>query len=368
MTQRPDMQPATPACDETLSGLRQWFVQTWPQAQNLSCAFDGKPKTGMSNDTRFVTVDWDGPGGAKRQRFVLRRATAGEPIHPLQTDAAETSVELQHRVMAALENEGGLPVAKVLPLEANPKWLGSPFFLMEFIEGWGPPDFPSFTQSGPIVDASPAARARFVRNGLEGLARIHNVNWRAAGLQWLDRGQGNAPRMPTQLDLWETYCAPIFQHTSFSVLKTALIWLRANLPDEPEPALTWGDARPQNMLWSKEFDLLAIMDWEGAAILPPEVDIAYWLVNDSMVHERVMVDRLPGYPTREEQLEIYARSLGRPVKDIDYYKIFARMTIVATMFNVYRILQESGVDAGPDSDPEFNYFSRDLQRALTLLR
>lgn len=358
------MQPSNSASDDPLSGLRDWLAQHWPQARNLRCLFEGKPKTGMSNDTRFVLVEREEAGGVRRQKFVLRRATSEQPIHPLQTGEVETSVELQHRVMSSLVNGSTLPVARVLPLELDSKWLGGAFFLMEFIEGWVPPDFPSFTETGPITDAGPTERDRFIHNGLAALAQIHHVDWRAAGLQWLDRRQDNGPCMPAQLDLWESYCAPIFKQTNFPVLGETLAWLRAHLPDEPEPALTWGDARPQNMLWSKDFDVLAIMDWEGAAILPPEVDIAYWLVNDSMVHERVMVERLPGYPSRGEQLDIYTRRLGRPVRDTEYYKIFARMTIVATMYNVYRILQEAGVDAGPDSDPTANYFARDLQRAL----
>ncbi|WP_084619829.1 phosphotransferase family protein [Caenibius tardaugens] len=347
-----------------LDALARWLMRQWPQAADVRCVFDGAPKNGMSNDTRFVTVRWQEGGIAQVARYVLRQGTSGDPIHPLQTDAVASSVELQYRVMHALLQEGSLPLARLLPFEPDRQWLGAPFFLMAFVAGWAPPDFPGFTEQGRIVAASADQRRRFNERGLSALARLHRIDWRAADLQWLDRAVADGPRMPAQLALWDNYCAPIFARTAFPVMASALTWLKAHAPDEPDAALVWGDARPQNMLWGDDFALTAVMDWEGAAILPPETDIAYWLVNDHMVHERLGVVRLDDYPTREEQLAFYCRELGRPVRDMGYYRVFALMTIAATMYNVYRILAEMGVAAGADADPENNYFARALAREL----
>lgn len=342
---------------DLLDPLSRWFEATYPDRHAVTCRFAGTPKAGLSNDTCFVTMAWTEHGTRSERAYVLRRPNKGAPIHPLQTNAVESSIVLQYDVMKALRDDGSVAIAPILPFEADPRWLGVPFYLMEFVPGWVPSDFPSYNEEGPYVDAAPAERRAFVENGLAQLAAIHCVDWRRAGLGWLDRAGESAPRMPAQLALWRHYCAPIFAQTPFPTLARALAWLETHLPPEPEPALVWGDARPHNMVYDNRFRPIVVMDWEGAAILPPERDIAYWLVNDRLVHERLGIGRRPGTPTREEQVAFYCERLGRPVSHIDYYCVFAAMTIAATIYNVFTMLNRDGVLGGADVFADDNAFS-----------
>lgn len=351
-----------PAPDDT-QAMQRWLTANLAQAEKVVCQSSERAKLGMSNDTRIFDASWLANGKTETARFVLRCGNDGPPVHPVQTDAVASSIELQYRVMAALAAQGSVPVAQLLPYEADRSWLGRPFFVMGHVAGWVPADHPAYTQAGPFAEAPPRLRRSFLVEGLNMLARIHNIDWKSAGLSWLDRAPGNGPRMPAQIALWQTYCAPIFAQTHFPLLARALTWLADNAPLEPQPSLIWGDARPQNMIYDKGLHPHLVMDWEGAAILPAEADIAYWVINDRMVHERLGVERLPGTPTREEQYAIYAAALGRALIGLPYYEIFAVMTITATMHNVLAELDKIGVEHGLGT-PVDNYFSQTLDNLL----
>lgn len=347
-----------------LRALERWLARHWPDARNVTCAFIGSPKTGMSNDTNFLDVTWQQDGATRHRKLVLRRAVAGLEVHPPQVELPARSTELQHGVMQALARSGAIPVPEVLPLERNLDWVGAPFFLMEFVAGITLSDFPSFTEAGPFVDAEPELRSKMYDRSLMHLAALHRMDWRAAGAGWLDRASGDAPRCPAQMALWRNYCVPIFERDDFPALKRAVSWLSDNYPDEPAPSLVWGDARPQNILVDAALRPLVIMDWEGAAILPAEFDFAYWLWNDYFVHERVGVTRRSGVPSRHAQTEIYSRALGRSLQAMPYFRVLSLMTIVASMFNVYDRLASQGVALQADECANNNYFSRTLQQTL----
>ena len=249
---------------ELVERLARWWERRKPGVREVTCRLHGQPKAGMSNDTRFIALRWFDDTGPHEELWVLRMGTGLEPIHPLQTNAVQTSVELQYRVMAALCSDGRVPVPILSDFEPDASIIGQPFFLIGFVDGWAAQDFPSFVEEGRFRDASPSARRTFFENGLSQLARIHQVDWQANGLQWLDRA-GSGPRMPPQLKLWHDYAAPILARESFPVLRASLAWLQDAMPPEPPPSLIWGDARPQNIIFSGSFWPLSLMDWVGGA-------------------------------------------------------------------------------------------------------
>ena len=108
------------------------------------------------------------------------------------------------------------------------------------------------------------------------------------------------------------------------------------------------------MIFDEKGSCQAIVDWEGAAILPPEVDLAWWLGVDDFVHEASGVDRLAGELGHDEQTSYYEAQLGRPVRDLPYYRVFAAFRTVALMISTYDRLAEMGVmDAGSAEDNPF---------------
>jgi aminoglycoside phosphotransferase (APT) family kinase protein len=93
----------------------------------------------------------------------------------------------------------------------------------------------------------------------------------------------------------------------------------------------WGDPTPSNVMFNADGSVAALIDWELAALGPPELDLAWWLYFDDLFSRRFGVTRLPGLPTRDESVAIYEEAAGRKVQHLEYYDIVAalRMALVA---------------------------------------
>ena len=338
------------------SGLADWLRHTLPAARTVEVDGIEQPKAGFSNDTIVFDAHIETSAGLDEHRYVLRRGGAGEAIYPVQVAEMASSVELQFRVMNAMAMHGNAPVAPILGWESGLAPLGQPFFVMDFVTGRVLPDFPSYASEGFYVDrASPGIRLRMVESGLAAMAEIHRLDWKKADLAWLDRASGGGSSMSAQLDLWRSYLDGVPGCRKHALLQSSLRWIEEHRPSGPvASALSWGDARIQNMIFSDAGECLSIMDWEGAAILPPEVDLAWWLGVDHFVHEASGVSRLPGEPTPDEQITYYEAKLGRSVRDLEFYRVFAAFRTVALMISTYDRLAAMGVsDAGSATENPF---------------
>jgi aminoglycoside phosphotransferase (APT) family kinase protein len=230
-----------------------------------------------------------------------------------------------------------VPVAPLLGYEGDPSVLGAPFFVMGFVAGDVPIESPPYTTAGFFLDASPGERRRLVEGGLSVLARVHAVDWRAAGLGWLLRPGGRGD-VDEQLDLWRRYADDELRGRDHHAMAEGWAWLAAHRPSPGgspggAPVLCWGDPRPGNMIW-QSFSCGCVTDFEAASIAPPELDLGWWLLFDRSMHEAVGVDRLAGEPSRDEQRVIYERVAGRPVGDTTWWEVFAALRYSAIVVRV----------------------------------
>lgn len=311
------------------AALTGWLARTLPGAADVTVSdLDIPVATGFSNETVMFTASWNDADGPHTERLVARIEPDSGALFPTLTPACAVSVGLQQRIMAIVEAAGVAPVPSTVGFEPDPAVLGGPFFVMRFVNGRVPADVPRYSEAGFIVDeAAPADRRTMVFSGLEAMAGIHSIDWRAAGLDWLDITDGS-PDTASHLAVYRRAVTDDLGDREHPVLMAALDWLDANDPHDDRIGLSWGDARMGNIIWS-DWRPAAVVDWEACAVCPTEADVGWWLMFDRMSFDDLGIARLDGFPSREEMIAHYEAVSGREVRNAHYWEVFATMRFCA---------------------------------------
>jgi aminoglycoside phosphotransferase (APT) family kinase protein len=148
-------------------------------------------------------------------------------------------------------------------------------------------------------------------------------------------------------------------------------WLEEHLPMQAESSLVHGDYKLDNVAMSAEGPrLTAILDWEMATVGDPLADLGYlmsfWLEpgeRDEFSEVAGNVTAQPGFPTRDEMVERYARQSGRDVADLTAYVVLAVWKLAILLEASYgRHL------AGTTDDPFFALLDRGVPTLLARAR
>ena len=320
--------------------LAAWLLDRMEGARHVEVGELDTHGSGYSAETIVVPLRVTRGNDTHEERVVLRKEVDEPAIYPQQAVGLDVEVEIQYRAMDALHRASKVPLAPLVGYEADRSVLGTPFFVMGFVEGDVPVLDPAYTKEGFFFDARPEERQRMLRTGLETLAEFHRVPWREAGFDWLVT-PGTTPGSSAQIELWAAFGERELRGRVHPIFEAGVEYLRAHLPDPEEERATlcvsWGDSRPGNIIW-QDFTPACLTDFENIAIGPPELDLGWWLMFDRTCHEVLSAPRLPGEPTRDEQRDLYAEAAGRDVGDMHYWEVLAATrycAIVARVMNRY---------------------------------
>ena len=322
--------------DQLRNNLATWLQTRLVGATAVEVTRLEAPRSGYSAETTVVDAIVTRGEQRTSERFVVRAETPEPAVYPVQNEELDVEIEIQYRAMSAVAAHSTVPVAALIGYEAAQSIIGTQFFVMGYVNGDVPIEDPIYTSDGFFAHASPAQRAALLRNGLQVLAAVHNIDWTTAGLDWLVP-DGVAPGLRHQLDTWTAYAHRELGDRVHPLLDETFGWLYQNLPVDPPLGLCWGDPRPGNIIWN-DFKVACVTDFEACSIAPPEMDLGWWLMFDRWSHETYGVPRLPGEQTRAEQTEIYESFLGRSVGDTYWYEVFAAArycAIVVRIMNRY---------------------------------
>lgn len=232
----------------------------------------------------------------------------------------------------------GLPVPTVRWLDRTDAALGTPYFVMDRLEGEAPSDYPSYHVAGNYYAAGPEQRTRMWMGCVDTIATVHQLDWRALGLDFLRMPQhGSSPvdQIVNYLDSALTWAAdeqpPIYRR--------AIEWLRANRYEPEHITLCWGDARMSNILYDKDFDVVGVLDWEIAYIGDHEADIGWLLFLDWASSEFEGHPPLPGTPTRDETIARYEAKTGMPIRNLRYNEVLAAVLLSVPLLRMANRVQ-----------------------------
>ncbi len=228
--------------EATRRQLAPWLARRMPQARELAITNLAAPvATGFSNDTLLFDLEWTEDGRARRQEMVVRIEPSGFTVFPAY------DVGQQFRIMQRLGEATDVPVPPMYWLEERTDVLGARFFVMGKVDGRVPPDNPPYHAAGWMTEIAPAERAALWWDGLEVLARIHRLDWRRLGFDFLAHG---TPGLDAQLDYYARYLAWAAGSRPEPVIEAGLAWLRRHRPADEPLGLCWGDARIGNMIFA----------------------------------------------------------------------------------------------------------------------
>lgn len=299
--------------------------------------------SGFSNETILFDARWQENGQPRTGSFVVRIKPTGRAVFP------EYDLAFQVRCMRTIAKHTSIPVPTVPWLEEDASVLGQPFFVMDRIVGQVPSDNPPYAMMGWLAEATPDDQARLFRNSIEVLGQLHRLDWRGIGFDYLDRPEFGPTGMAQQLGYYRRYLPWASNGDTPALAADTFAWLERSLPAELGPTvLNWGDARISNMMY-REFAPVAVLDWEMATLGPGEVDLAWFLFLNDFLTEAVGLPGLPGFPGNDALVTQYERVVGRPVRDLHYFTVWAAFRFTAVMISIREVLKAHGIDLGGSS-------------------
>jgi aminoglycoside phosphotransferase (APT) family kinase protein len=320
--------------------LRRWLAAKNPDLEALEVGEIEQPKSGFSAKTVFVPLTYRRGGRSIREKRVVRLENPEPAIYPQQVPGLDVEIDVQYRSMESLIATGKLPLAPLHGYESDASILGAPFFVMGYEPGDVMIENPPYTQAGFFAAASPVEREAIVTNAVHAMADLHTIDWRKDGFDWLVAPR-EAPTLSRQIDLWQEMAERELRGRVHPDLDRGFRTLRDQLPSDLAPGLSWGDARPGNIIF-RETTCACLTDFENIAIAPIEIDVGYWLLFDRTMHEAIETARLPGEPTRAEQRAIYAERSGRPIGETYSFELFGAVRYAAIVVRVMNRLVDRG--------------------------
>ena len=241
----------------------------------------------------------------------------------------------EYRILSRLSAAYPLAPSPLLYCE-DESVLGAPFYVMERRRG-------VILRRPPPPDRSmPAELVRGLCESLaDGLALLHAVDYRAAGLEDLGKPQGYVDRQVTG---WARRYTDA-RTNDIPALEQTARWLGENKPgDSAQPTLVHNDFKFDNLVLDPG-DLtrvVAVLDWEMATIGDPLMDLGttlgYWVEagDPAPLHNHVVgPTTLPGSLTRRALVERYGHQTGRDVSNALFYYVFGLFKIAVIAQQIY---------------------------------
>ncbi len=350
------------------STLSKWLATVMPGGLSPDITVEsGVDSNGMSSETILLTGRWTEHGETKEQKWVARVAPteADIPVFPTYR------LDHQFEVMRTAGELTDVPVPRVRWLENTGAVLGTPFFLMDHVDGMVPPDVMPYTFGNNwFADAASEQQRELQDATVEVIAKLHaipNAKETFGYLAEVDPPGENALRRHFGwLKDWYEFSVPGIGRSP--LVERALVWLQDNFPDDvaaAEPVLAWGDSRIGNVLY-RDFRPVAVLDWEMATVGPRELDLS-WIIFAHMVFQELCgLAGMPGLPDvlcEDDVRATYQKLTGVEIGDLRWFYVYSAVVWCCVFMRTGARRVHFGEIAAPD-DVESLFYHRSLLEKL----
>src|ERR1700737_3250963 len=169
----------------------------------------GVDANGMSSETIILTGRWDEDGQHREEKWVARVAPTAQDVPVF------SSYRMDHQfdVIRLVGEKTDVPVPRVRWLESTGSVLGTPSFLMDYVEGQVPPDVMPYTFGGTWFADAPAERQRELQDStVELIAKLHSIPNAEATFGFLAEGQAGDTALRRHFNWvrsWYDFAVPV---------------------------------------------------------------------------------------------------------------------------------------------------------------
>lgn len=272
---------------------------------------------GQSNPTYRI----ESPSGS----FVLRRKPPGRLL------PGAHAIEREYRVIDALGRQG-FPVPRVHALCEDEDVIGTPFYLMDMVEG-------RIVWEAHFPDVQAIDRASYFDSMNSTIAALHRHDPDTIGLGDFGHASGFVER---QVARWSKQYLGDRDGGRLGAMDSLVDWLGKHLPpDRRENRVVHGDYRCDNMIFAPDnAQIVAVLDWELSTIGDPLADFVY----------HCLMYRMPagiftglagldlaalGIPSEADYVAAYCRRTGREtLPDLDYLMVFVMFRLAGILHGI----------------------------------
>ncbi len=359
----------------------------------------GVDSNGMSSETIILTGRWEQDGRHHEEKWVARVAPTAQDVPVF------SSYRMDHQfdVIRLVGEKTDVPVPRVRWLEPTGSVLGTPFFLMDYVEGQVPPDVMPYTFGNNWFADAPQERQRELQDStVEVIAKLHSIpdagrefgfladvasqaapnsdvagqaapNSDVAGQAAPNSdvaGQAAPNSLRRNLDWlqsWYQFAIPDIGRSE--LIEHSLDWLEANFPTDiaaADPVLVWGDSRVGNVLYH-DFRPVAVLDWEMAVLGPREMDVA-WIIFAHMVFQELAgLAGLPGLPDFMREADVkatYSKHTGVELGDLHWFYVYSGVIWACVFMRTSARRVRFGEIEKPDDVESLFYHASVLRRLI----
>ncbi|OHR67170.1 aminoglycoside phosphotransferase [Bacillus sp. HMSC76G11] len=272
---------------------------------------------GYSNHTYLLSFGYS--------EYVLRRPPFGE------IPAKAHDVKREFTILSKLH--GVYPLApKPYLYSEDTDIMGKHFYLMEKKQGVVinkvlPDSYGSAKLAGPSISKSI----------IDSLLMLQQVDYKKANLMDIGKPEGYLER---QVHSWMKRYSNS-KTNEISGVEELEKWLIMNMPTTLDTTIVHNDFKLNNLVLDPHEPTVVngVLDWEMATIGDPMTDIGalitYWGESSDPDMGISVVTNQPGFFSRREMAEQYARVSGRDISNIDYYVAFGFYKLAVILQQLY---------------------------------
>ncbi|WP_297762031.1 phosphotransferase family protein [uncultured Muriicola sp.] len=279
----------------------------------------GQFQNGYSNLTYQLNIE--------EKEYVLRRPPFSAPKRGHDMGREFKVLDSLHKVFNK--------TPKVYAYTEDPKILGVPFYIMEKVEG-----IILTTREASERKLNPSEFRTISDTWLDTFVELHELDYRAAGLESLGRPKGYVARQVTN---WgRQYMAAATEDVPSA--KKVMAWMEEHQPRQYSYSLVHNDYKYDNVVFSDTQwnRIVAILDWEMCTLGDPLMDLGtslgYWTsANDAEIMKQGLPSPtvMEGNPSRTDIVQQYALKSGRNIDNLTFYFVYGLFKIAVIAQQIY---------------------------------